>query len=77
MTHVQDVKAAIGQHDPLAATFVIADLRGQPIERQNFISRVHCLAVRYLAAVSDRIAAISSSRVTVAVPRFMTTRPPA
>src|SRR5579872_1974613 len=45
VTHVQDVEAAISQHDPFAATFVIADLRSQAIERQNFTSRIHCLAV--------------------------------
>ncbi len=45
VAHMQDIKAAISQHNPLAAIFVLADLRGQPIERQNFISRVHLLAV--------------------------------
>lgn len=44
VTHMQDVEAAIGQHNPLAATFVLADFNGQAIERQNFISGVHCLA---------------------------------
>lgn len=41
MTDVQDVKAAIGQHDPLSSILVFGELEGQGLEGQNFISSVH------------------------------------
>src|SRR5258707_6455518 len=81
---VGQIEASIGQDDPLP--FLAARIQDltQGFPRQNFAARIeHRLAGNHRATpasppvASRRIAASSSLPVTVAVPRFITTMPPA
>ena len=72
MSRVQNIETAVGKHDFLGAGAMLSEARLQIGARKNFGTRVHAPAV-----ASPRIADSSSARVTVAVPRFITTMPPA
>jgi len=69
---VQNVEAAVREHDCFSAGAMLLETRLQIGARKNFGTRVHAPAV-----ASPRIADSSSARVTAAVPRFITTMPPA
>src|SRR6185437_9630881 len=72
MSRVQNIETAVREHDLLSVGAMLREARLQIGARKNFGTRVHAPAV-----ASPRIAASSSARVTVAVPRFITTMPPA
>ncbi len=72
VSRVQNVEAAVGEHDLFSAGAMLNEARSQIGARKNFRTRVHAPAV-----ASPRIADSSSARVAVAVPRFITTMPPA
>src|SRR5579863_1661080 len=65
MTHVQKVKTTVGKNNPSPVT------AQTPAQSRNFSARDH------LFAHELRMASSNSRRVTVAVPLFITTRPPA
>src|SRR5579864_488557 len=69
---MQNVETAVREHDLLSAGAMLIEERLQIGARENFGTGVHAPAV-----ASPRIADSSSARVTVAVPRFITTMPPA
>ena len=68
VAHVQEVEATVGERDPPPGRPRLGDEPFQPVDRDD-------LSHRYPR--SSRTAPRSSSAVTVAVPRFITTRPPA
>jgi hypothetical protein len=72
VSSVQNVETAVGEHDLFSTGAMLSEARLQIGARENFGTRVHGPAV-----ASPRIADSSSARVTVAVPRFITTMPPA
>jgi hypothetical protein len=72
MSRVQNIETAVREHDLFSAGAMLTEARLQLGARKNFGTRVHAPAV-----ASPRIADSSSARVTVAVPRFITTMPPA
>lgn len=72
MPSVQNIETAIREHNLFSAGAMPSEARLQIGARKNLGTRVHAPAV-----ASPRIADSSSARVTVAVPRFITTIPPA
>src|SRR5579872_72807 len=72
MSCVQNIETAVREHDLFSVGAMRSEARLQIGARKNFGTRVHTPAV-----ASPRIADSSSARVTVAVPRFITTMPPA
>ena len=72
VSRVQNIETAVGEHDLFSAGAMLSETRLQIGARKNFGARLHAPAV-----ASPRIADSSSARVTVAVPRFITTMPPA
>lgn len=72
VSRVQNIETAVREDDLPAVSFVLSEARLQISARKHFGTRVHADAV-----ASPRIAFSSSARVTVAVPRFITTIPPA
>lgn len=76
VANVQDVEAAIGERDALARRTPLGDTPPQLVSIKNL--RVGWFAQWFRTAGGASIMACSSSfRVTVAVPRFITTMPPA
>src|SRR5579859_4001024 len=74
MPHVQQIEVAVGQRDTLARTPPILDPAAEFLATQGFVVYVQCDRV---AGGVCSMACSNSSRETVAVPRFITTRPPA
>ena len=76
MADVQQVEAAVGQRNPAARSAIARHRFDQLLFRRESVPPVLSYASS-LAIESLAIAALSSRGETVAVPRFMTTRPPA
>ena len=75
MADVQEIESAIGENNALTLGSPLRDLDAQFLALEYFgISGGQCVLVRGKPVSS---ACTSSSRVTVAVPRFITTMPPA
>src|ERR1700722_8533808 len=76
VSHVQRVKASVRKHNALSVALPLRNRFLQFLARHNFGRRAgHFYASAPEA--SARITASNSSRDTVAVPRFITTSPPA
>ena len=75
MAYVQEIKTSIGECDPTACAAPFGDTLAKLIPTQNFC--VRCGQWGLVAGGAFSIACNSSCCETVAVPRFITTRPPA
>src|ERR1039457_901333 len=74
MAHMQQVEAAVGEHDRLARTSPLCDAFAQDVTLNNFL-----LAIVHADVVAEYWSMAISNYLleTVAVPRFITTMPPA
>ena len=76
MANVKQVEASIGQNNAVSSLTPLSYVTAEFVQAQNFVLRMS--AQWDLVAGADCSTARSSScRETVAVPRFMTTMPPA
>ena len=74
MPHVQQIEIAVGQRDTLARAPPLLHLPAEFVAVQNFVVLAQWDLVEGEVCA---IACSNSSRDTVAVPRFVTTIPPA
>ena len=76
---MEDIETAVGEDDAAAEAARVVEAAAKFSEWENFLASGEHQRGGFAAGLvaSLRMAPKSSSRVTVAVPRFMTTMPPA